>query len=370
VTSRQPPQAFPSVAALYERECARLSYAPDPAQGELVQELDDLRARLLAPARASLLKSLIARSKPRELVRGLYLWGGVGRGKTWLMDLFFQSLPFREKQRSHFHRFMQLVHEELRKHQERADPLELVAEKIARRTRVLCFDEFFVADIADAMLLAGLLRALFARGVTLVATSNVAPDDLYKDGLQRARFIPAIGLLKEHTKVVHVAAGADYRLRQLERATLWFPATHESDAKLDALFESIAGGPGKRDAALTLNHRRLHPHRQTDEVVWFTFRELCDGPRGPADYIEIARCYHTVFVTDVPILTVETENQARRFISMVDEFYDRAVKLIVSAAAAPHELYRGGRLAFEFERTASRLVEMQSQEYLARPHRP
>lgn len=358
------------VAALYARECARLNYKPDVAQKKLVAHFDELRTRLVAPQPKSLLKGLLSRNNSHQLERGLYVWGGVGRGKTWIMDLFFQSLPFKEKQRSHFHRFMQFVHDELKKHPERADPLELVAEKVARKARVLCFDELFVADIADAMLLANLFRGLFERGVTLVATSNVAPDDLYKDGLQRARFVPAIRLLKEQTNVVHTAAGADYRLRQLERATTWFAPDAEPTAALDQLFEVMAGEAGRTDATLTLNHRRLHPHRQADEVVWFSFKELCDGPRGQADYIEIARCYHTVFLTDVPVLTTETENQARRFITLVDEFYDRAVKLVISAAAPIHELYRGAKLAFEFERTRSRLVEMQSQEYLARPHQP
>lgn len=358
------------VAALYERECARLNCTPDAAQKKLVAHFDELRTRLLAPQPTSLFKGLLIRNNAHRLERGLYVWGGVGRGKTWIMDLFFQSLPFREKQRSHFHRFMQFVHDELKKHPERSDPLELVAEKVARKARVLCFDELFVADIADAMLLANLFRGLFDRGVTLVATSNVAPDDLYRDGLQRARFVPAIRLLKEHTHVVHVAAGADYRLRQLERATTWFSSGADSNAALDQLFEVMSGEAGKTDATLTLNHRRLHPHRQADEVIWFSFKELCDGPRGQADYIEIARCYHTVFLTDVPVLTTDTENQARRFVALVDEFYDRAVKLVISAAAPIHELYRGAKLAFEFERTRSRLVEMQSQEYLAQPHQP
>jgi cell division protein ZapE len=370
VTSQQPPSAFLSVAALYERECKRHDYTPDAAQQKLVAHLDDLRARLAAPAEGGLFRGLLARSPRRELQRGLYVWGGVGRGKTWLMDLFFQSLPFKDKQRWHFHRFMQFVHDELKKHHDQADPLERIADKTAKKTRVLCFDELFVADIADAMLLGALFRGLFARGVTLVATSNSAPDDLYKEGLQRARFLPAIKLLKEHTKVVHMDAGVDYRLRQLERATTWFVAGESATTELDRLFEVMAGEPGKLDATLTLNHRRLHPHRQADEVVWFTFKELCDGPRGQADYIEIARCYHTVFLSDAPLLTAESENQARRFITLVDEFYDRAVKLIVSAAAPIHELYRGSKLTFEFERTKSRLVEMQSQEYLARPHKP
>ncbi|MGH8175310.1 MAG: cell division protein ZapE [Steroidobacter sp.] len=370
MTSGRSPPVFLSVAALYERECARLGYTPDSSQQKLVALLDDLRTRLLAPEPKSLLKGLLSRGKPRELQQGLYVWGGVGRGKTWLMDLFFQSLPFKDKQRSHFHRFMQFVHDDLKKHKDRADPLELVAEKVAHRTRVLCFDELFVADIADAMLLASLFRGLFDRGVTLVATSNVRPDDLYKDGLQRARFLPAIRLLKEHTRIVHMDAGADYRLRLLERATTWFDTNSGTVPALEQLFETIAGEPGRPDSTLTLNHRRLHPLRQADDVIWFSFRELCDGPRGQADYIEIARCYHTVLLSDVPVLGPEAENQARRFIILVDVFYDRAVKLIIAASRPVHELYRGSKLTFEFERTRSRLIEMQSQEYLARPHQP
>jgi cell division protein ZapE len=285
------------------------------------------------------------------------------------MDLFYQSLPFKDRQRSHFHRFMQSVHDELKKHQDRADPLELIAEKIAKKTRIICFDEFFVSDIADAMLLGNLFRGLFDRGVTLVATSNVPPDDLYKEGLQRARFLPAIKLLKENTQVVHVDSKTDYRLRLLERATTWFDShdTKTPDA-LVSLFEAFAGEAGAVDATLTLNHRRLHARRHAGDVIWFTFKELCDGPRGQADYIEIARCYHTVFVSDIPSLGVESENQTRRFITMVDEFYDRAVKLIISADKPVTDLYHGAKLKFEFERTQSRLIEMQSQEYLARPH--
>jgi cell division protein ZapE len=365
------PDADPSVITLYQRECARLGYKTDPAQQQAVALLDDLRSRLMAPAPKGLLQGLLSRSKRHQLQRGLYLWGGVGRGKTWLMDLFFHSLPFKDKQRSHFHRFMQSLHDELKKHQDRADPLEHVAEKIARRTRVLCFDELFVADIADAMLLGNLFRGLFERGVTLVATSNVPPDDLYKDGLQRARFLPAIRLLKEHTQVVHVDGGADYRLRLLERATTWLdardPATNAAFAQL---FETVAGEPGTAEATLTLNHRRLQARRQADDAIWFSFAALCDGPRGQADYIEIARCWHTVFLSEVPVLGPEAENQARRFITLVDELYDRAVKLIVCAERPVDELYKGTKLGFEFERTQSRLIEMQSQEYLARPHRP
>jgi cell division protein ZapE len=286
------------------------------------------------------------------------------------MDLFFQSLPFKSKQRTHFHRFMQLVHDELRKHKNEANPLDFVADKLAKRARILCFDELFVADIADAMILGTLFRALFERGVTLVATSNVPPDDLYKGGLQRARFMPAIRLIKEHTEVLHLDSGIDYRLRVLERSATWFDTSSaEHTAALEQLFVDIAGEQGSPNSILALNHRRLHAHRQAADVVWFTFKELCDGPRSQADYIELARCFHTAFLSDVPILSVEHEDQARRFIALVDEFYDHSVKLIVSAAAPIAELYRGTKLSFEFERTKSRLVEMQSQQYLAREHR-
>jgi cell division protein ZapE len=362
------------VAELYERECARLGYKPDPAQQQVIALFDGLRERLIAakpkPSLGKkLLGGLLSGGKLHELQRGLYVWGGVGRGKTWLMDLFFQSLPFRDKQRSHFHRFMQSVHDELKKYPEQTNPLDRVADRLAQKARVLCFDELFVTDIADAMLLGTLFRGLFARGVTLVATSNVPPDDLYKEGLQRARFVPAIRSLKEHTQVVHMDGGADYRLRLLERAHTWFDARQTATATdLEKLFDAIAAEPGATDTTLILNHRRLRAHRHADGAIWFTFKELCDGPRGQADYIEIARCYHTVFLTDVPVLGPDAENAARRFISLVDEFYDRAVKLVVAAVAPVTELYRGSKLNFEFERTKSRLIEMQSQDYLSRPH--
>jgi cell division protein ZapE len=354
---------------LYHAECARLGYQPDSAQLRVVELLEDLRTRLSTPAPKRLLQGLLTRKPYRELERGVYIWGGVGRGKTWIADLFFQSLPFKDKQRSHFHRFMQFVHDELKKHQDRADPLELVAEKVAKRTRVLCFDELYVSDIADAMLLGNLFRGLFDRGVGLVATSNIPPDQLYKDGLQRARFLPAIQLLKEHTSVVQLDTPTDYRLRTLQRATTWFDSKNaQTNAQLETLFAEVAGELGVSDKTLTLNHRRLHAKRQAEDVIWFTFSELCDGPRAQADYIELARCYHTVFLTDVPIFDAQKENSARRFISLVDEFYDRAVNLIVSAEAAPTAIYQGAKLKFEFERTQSRLIEMQSEQYLAREH--
>jgi len=368
-----------TVAALYERECQRNHYRPDPAQQRLVVLLDELRSRLIKPRAnglsARLLEGLLGNtpfgSRKTQPERGLYIWGGVGRGKTWLMDLFFTSLPFKNKQRSHFHRFMQSVHAELRKQADQADPLERVADKIAGRTRVLCFDEFFVADIADAMILGNLFRALFERGVTLVATSNVPPKDLYKDGLQRVRFLPAIAMLEQHTEVVQMDGGTDYRLRLLERARTAFDSNDPGTAQaLEQLFEAVAGEPGIANATLTLNHRRLRTRRLAKNAVWFDFKELCDGPRGQADYIEIAHCFHAVVLSDIPVLDTPQNDQARRLVTLVDEFYDRAVKLIVASAVPVNQLYRGTKLAFEFERTSSRLIEMQSQEYLARPHRP
>jgi len=352
----------------YESERARLGYALDPEQDRVVAVFEQLRSELLVPVPTKLLSTLIKRRPPKP-TRGVYLWGGVGRGKTWLMDLFFSSLPRKDTQRSHFHRFMQSIHDELKKIGNHLDPMSIVAERIAAKTRVLCFDELFVTDIADAMLLANLFRGLFERGVTLVSTSNVAPDGLYKDGLQRARFLPAIKLLKEHTHVVHLDGPADYRLRVLEQAHTWLDATApECHATLEELFTAVAGEPGKPDSTLTLNHRRLKARRQADDVIWFEFNELCDGPRGQADYIEIARCFNTVFLSNVPVLGTELENQARRLVTLVDEFYDRGVNLIVAAHTAPQLLYQGSKLKFEFERTASRLIEMQSQEYLAREH--
>ena len=320
--------------------------------------------------------TLLARSldllpRARTPLRGLYLWGGVGRGKTFLADEFFAELPIREKRRDHFHRLMQEVHALLGRHRDRSSPLELVAAGIAAKARVLCVDEFVVGDVADAMILATLLEALFRRGVTLVATSNLPPGELYRGGLQRERFLPAIALIERHCRVVELDAGVDYRLRQLERATLWLgPGAADADARLAAEFGRLADGGGARDVKVQVEGRPVRARREAREIVWFEFRELCEGPRSAADYIEIARCYHTVFLSGVPVMAAASDDAARRFVTLVDELYDRGVKLVVSAAAdAPEALYRGERLAFEFRRAASRLHEMQGRRYLARPHR-
>ncbi len=362
-----------SLQSHYESELKRLGHQSDSTQRQAVRELDDLRRRLLQDLQPKgFWQTLLSRREDSvALQRGLYFWGGVGRGKTWLMDMFFHSLPFKQKQRSHFHRFMQHVHEELKRHRDRADPLDIIAAGIASKTRVLCFDELYVSDIADAMLIGNLFRSLFDRGVTLVATSNCAPDELYKDGLQRARFLHAIKLIKENTLVMNIDSGIDYRLRHLEHARTWFDLREAkaSETMLD-LFMQLAEGEGAEQVTMELNHRRIKVRRQTDDVLWFDFKDLCDGPRGPADYIELARCYHSIFISDIPILTALHENQTRRFVNLVDEFYDRGVKLFIGAATDPESIYQGSQLLFEFRRTLSRLTEMQSTEYLALPHKP
>lgn len=363
-------RANQSLLEIYGSELQRLGHSEDPAQRKAVEALDDLRRRLLVDNPPNWWQKLWRHKRTQELEQGLYLWGGVGRGKTWLMDMFYESLPFKEKQRSHFHRFMQFVHHELHRKRNRADPLDVIAQQLAMRTRVLCFDEFFVSDIADAMLLSRLLQSLFEQGVTLVATSNCAPDDLYRDGLQRARFVPAIKAIKENTLVLNVDGGVDYRLRHLEHAQTWFDNSPAATTQMQQLFMQLAQNQVSKEQSVVINHRKIKARQLAHGVAWFDFNELCDGPRGQADYIELARCYHSVFVSGVPSLDGTLENQARRFISMVDEFYDRGVNLFISAAVQPQQLYKGSLLSFEFQRTLSRLIEMQSREYLSLPHKP
>lgn len=303
-------------------------------------------------------------------VRGLYLWGGVGRGKTYLMDCFYETLPFRRKRRVHFHRFMQEVHRMRRRYRNHRDPLPLIAREMAH-DRVLCFDEFFVADVADAMILGRLTQALFARGVTLIATSNVKPDRLYEGGLQREQFLPAIERIKHHCRVMKLDNGIDYRLRLLERAEIYhYPLDEAAQRNLNTYFHCIAPDPGAADAILDIHGRGIPTRRLAEGVVWFDFDALCASPRSTADYTEIARCFHTVLLGDVPVMTADNDDAARRFIHLVDEFYDRQVKLILSAAAPAENLYAGRRLAFEYRRTVSRLHEMASHDYLALAHLP
>ena len=302
---------------------------------------------------------------------GIYLWGDVGRGKTFLMDLFFETLPIENKTRIHFHRMMANVHARLKALGNVEDPLDKVAADIAEHTQVLCFDEFFVSDIADAMILGRLLDSLFRRGVTLVATSNSPPAELYLDGLQRERFLPAIDLLETHTQVVHLDGDTDYRLRLLQQAgTYLTPDGATAVSRLTHYFLEIASGDVIEGRMLDILGRQIRTERCGKGVVWFDFAEICDGPRSQQDYIEIARWYPAVIISGIPVLDAGLENQARRLVALVDEFYDRKVKLIVSAAATAESLYTGRKLEFEFQRTTSRLIEMQSRSYLHAPHLP
>jgi cell division protein ZapE len=354
----------------YEQSLQREGHVEDPAQLDLIGRFEDLEARLAAqPPRQGGLRTMFFRSEPRETVRGLYIWGGVGRGKTFLMDLFFDNLGVEKKKRVHFHRMMRDVHERMKTLSFVADPLDKIAGQIALETRVLCFDEFFVSDIGDAMILGRLLKGLFSRGVTLVTTSNSPPDDLYKDGLQRQRFLPAIQLLNEHTDVVHMDGGTDYRLRLLEKAgTYQHPDDAQARSHLQFFFDETASASIVENIDLDINGRPIRARRAAKGIAWFDFAALCDGPRSTADYIEVARWYPSVIISGVPRFDATRDDQARRFIALVDEFYDRHVKLVLSAAVAVGDLYSGTRLAFEFERTTSRLIEMQTTDYLALPH--
>jgi len=344
----------------------------DPAQLRAIQVLDRVGRELASrPARRvpRVLRRFLPRLPAPVPVRGAYLWGGVGRGKTLLMDLFFDWLPFEDKRRYHFHRIMSRVHGRLRELRSAQDPLAIVAADFAREARVICFDEFFVADIADAMLLGRFIGSLLEQGVTLVATSNSAPEDLYRGGLQRQRFLPAIDLLVRHTEVVHVDGLVDYRLRVLEAAEIWHsPLDSAADSNLERYFSEIAPDRGTSNARLEILGRRIQTRRLSEGVVWFDFAALCDGPRSQEDYIQIARSFQTVILSGVPQLDESRDNAARRFIALVDEFYDRRVNLIVSAAEPISRVYTGTRLLREFERTRSRLLEMQSVEYLAAGH--
>lgn len=349
----------------YAQGVAAGDWRDDPAQRAALGEFDRLHAELGAPA-----TGWFPRWRPRRAPQGIYLWGAVGRGKTMLMDLFVESLPSGVAQRVHFHRFMLDVHAQLRSLGERRDPLNDVAARLARKARVLCLDEFQVEDIGDAMILANLLRALFRAGVALVTTSNTPPQDLYRDGLQRARFLPAIALLQRHCRVLEIASPHDWRLRALTRAPVYLtPPGAQAERALAILFDSLARGPVQQGGTLDVNDRAIPVRRACAQAAWFDFDALCEGPRGSADYIELARAYPAILISEVPQFTPLREDAARRFIQLVDELYDRRVKLALSAAVPAVELYDGTRLRAAFARTASRLIEMQSAAYLAEAHR-
>ncbi|MCL6270691.1 cell division protein ZapE [Sansalvadorimonas sp. 2012CJ34-2] len=359
----------------YQQDLQREGFVHDPAQEMAVSHLQRLYDDLLAAEQetSGLLSFLGLGKKKKTVCRGLYFWGGVGRGKTYLVDTFFDCLPFEEKMRTHFHRFMKRVHEELKTLDGQKNPLVTVARRLASETRIICFDEFFVTDITDAMILAGLFNELFKNGVSLVATSNIVPDELYKDGLQRARFIPAIELIKKYTEVVNVDHGVDYRLRVLKQAELYHhPLGDDVSKKMEASFYALAPDKcqSRSNHELEIEGRPIPYVKVCEDLAWFTFTALCDGPRSQNDYIELAREFQTILLSDIPQMVQGMDDQARRFINLVDEFYDRGVKLIMSGEQPLPDLYTDGKLTFEFQRTLSRLQEMQSHEYLAREHRP
>jgi cell division protein ZapE len=349
-----------------EPELVRREIVLDAAQTAALERLQRLYDELLAfkKGRQSLLRWL----NPPTLPRGVYFWGGVGRGKSFLMDAFYAALPYRRKTRVHFHAFMRSVHEELKTLKREQDPLATVAARIARRFRVICFDEFHVADVADAMILGRLLGALFAHGTVFVMTSNYRPDDLYPNGLQRQNLLPTIALLKQWLDVIEVDGGTDYRLRELEHANVYYtPLSEAVDAELAARFERMRPGPDE-DLWLAIESRTLKARARAGSLVWFDFGTLCDGPRSQLDYLELARRFAVIIVSGVPRLTPDMGNAARRFTWLVDVLYDHRVKLLVSAAVPAEELYREGPNSQDFPRTASRLIEMRTREYMSLPH--
>ena len=353
-----------NVRQAYDAELAARGFQSDPAQLRAVEALDRCAGEWAEykAQRSNAFKKLINRP---EIPRGVYMYGGVGRGKSFLMDCFYNAVPLRRKTRLHFHEFMREVHRELAELQGTVNPLEELGRRIAKRYRLICFDEFHVADITDAMILHRLLASLFENGVGFVTTSNFKPDDLYPGGLHRDRILPAIELLNQKLEVINVDNGTDYRRRTLEQVPLYLtPNGAAADKEMRKAFERLAESADE-NPVLHIEHREIHARRKAGGVVWFDFRTLCGGPRSQNDYLEIASQFHTVLLSDVPYMPVRMASEARRFTWLVDVFYDRRVKLIISAEVPPEALYTEGPLAHEFPRTVSRLNEMQSAEFLA-----
>jgi cell division protein ZapE len=368
----------PSLQQRYQEQLLARGYHGDEAQRAALEPLEALRRQLLRPTRGGFWRRLwphSGHSRPGHAshadLHGVYLFGGVGRGKTMLMDLFYDSLPLAQRRRSHFHHFMRDVHARLRQLGARRAPLEAVARELAAQLRVLCLDELYVSDIADAMILGTLFAALLRLRVVLVITSNLAPHELYRDGLQRSRFLPTIALLQRELQQCALDGGVDYRLRQLQRVPIYLDSrSADSSERLLRLFTELAGDPGESQREIRVLGRTLPVVRCHGDVVWFDFATLCEGSRSQNDYADLAQEFRTVLVSDVPVFTEPAQDDAaRRFIALIDEFYDQGTKLALSAAAAPAQLYRAGRLYLEFQRTASRLIEMQTPAYLARARR-
>jgi len=358
-----------SLQQRYLQDLVKNGFTADSEQEKAIAALQLLAQKLnqVGSATASRIGRWLQRT---QYIPGIYLWGGVGRGKTYLMDIFYESLQGMAKQRVHYHKFMLDIHEQLRALPKSPDPLVIIGRSIARQVRVLCLDEFHVTDVADAMLLAGLLRALFKNGVTLVATSNTRIEQLYLNGLQRERFMQVIALLHECTVEIHIQPGQDYRLLHLSRGETYLKANPSSRELLSAKFRELAPAEVIYDMPLNVHERDIRAEALSDDVVWFDFHELCDTPRAAKDYLEIARRFHTVFVSDIPVLKDAQDNAAKRFMHLVDALYDHRVKLVASASAEPAGLYQGRLLKGAFDRTVSRLIEMGSSDYLALAHKP
>ncbi|MFT2091886.1 cell division protein ZapE [Paraglaciecola sp. 2405UD69-4] len=359
----------------YQLDLKEQDFQYDAAQENAVKELQRLFEELTHPQQKRTwrikLQSRFGKGMSKPSIQGIYFWGGVGRGKTYLVDTFYECLPFKRKMRIHFHRFMHRVHQEMRALDGQSDPLKIIAKKFAAETKVICFDEFFVSDITDAMILGTLMEALFGHGIVLVATSNIVPDELYKNGLQRARFLPAIELINQNTRIVNVDSGVDYRLRTLQQAEIFHhPLDAKAEENLHKYFKELTSEVGVANESIEIEGRMIPTLKYAEGVIMLEFRAACDGPRSQTDYMEISRLYHTVLLANVEQMGQATDDIARRFIAMVDEFYERNVKLIISAEVALETLYTEGQLNFEFRRCLSRLKEMQSHDYLAREHLP
>ncbi|MGR5119590.1 cell division protein ZapE [Vibrio astriarenae] len=361
----------------YHYDVEHNGFERDSAQMQAVTALDKLYLSFqeyltFKPKPLSMMQRLMGK-KPQiaKPPQGLYMWGGVGRGKTYLMDTFFHALPEEGKMRVHFHRFMYQVHNELKSQKETVNPLEVIAERLAQNIKVICFDEFYVSDITDAMILSTLFNALFNRGVVLVATSNIPPSNLYRNGLQRARFLPTIALIEKHCDVLNVDSGIDFRLRTLEQAEIYhFPLDNLATDNLKRYFSELTQHCESSEVTqeVDVNRRLLTVEGSCEGVLYASFAQLCESARSQNDYIELSRFYHTVLLSNVKQMNQSNDDAARRFIALVDEFYERNVTLIISAEVPIEQLYLNGLLSFEFERCKSRLIEMQSHDYLAREH--
>jgi len=365
----EPAKRLPVTVLEYYRDTlVRRGFVADDSQYAAVQRLQRVYEQWVAykEKRATALRRLVV--KP-PLPRGVYLWGGVGRGKSFLMDSFYLTVPLVRKRRVHFHHFMRDVHREMENLRGQQDPLDTVGSRIAKRYRLICFDEFHVNDIADAMILGRLLSRTIARGVVYCMTSNYHPDDLYRHGLKRDRFLPTIALIKEHLDIVHVESGVDYRLRAMEHVEAYhWPLGPEADRALAATFDQIRDVEPEHHE-LDVEGRVIPYVTRAGGVVWFEFAQLCGGPRSQIDYLDLATRFHTVILSNVPRMTAARADEARRFTLLVDVFYEAKVNLVIAAECPPAELYTEGVLAHEFQRTVSRLAEMRTKEYLGQSRR-